>query len=370
MKSPNHPRPSGDRQIARLFIRALQLKNHEVTIMSELRAWEGQGNVSTQQAIEAKATEESNQIIRTIQSNNAKNRPNIWLTYHLYHKAPDWIGPRVAKALNIPYVVIEASYAEKQTDGAWRSGCAQTLVALEIASAIICLNPMDIPALQNLPNYHHKIHRLMPFMQPAPKPSKSKTILRQQIAKTYDVNPALPWVICVAMMRNDAKYDSYQQLHQSITGIKTPFQLLLIGDGNVKKQLEVLFDQQQTRFLGQLSRDQIFNCLYASDVFAWPAINEAICMAILEAQSCGLPVVAGREGAISDIIQDQVTGFLCEPNNATQFSIQLQQLLQSTRLREQFTHAAADHFQQHHTLEAGANSLDEILNSINRYNFS
>ena len=38
-------------------------------------------------------------------------RPDLWFTYHLYYKAPDWLGPRVAEALSIPYVVAEASVA-------------------------------------------------------------------------------------------------------------------------------------------------------------------------------------------------------------------------------------------------------------------
>ena len=34
---------------------------------------------------------------------------DLFLTYHPYCKAPDWIGPRVSKALNVPYVTVEAA---------------------------------------------------------------------------------------------------------------------------------------------------------------------------------------------------------------------------------------------------------------------
>jgi len=48
-------------------------------------------------------------------------QPALWFTYHLYHKAPDHIGPVVARQLGIPYVLAEASYAAKQARGpsAW-----------------------------------------------------------------------------------------------------------------------------------------------------------------------------------------------------------------------------------------------------------
>ena len=43
--------------------------------------------------------------------------PELWLTYHLYYKAPDWLGPAVRAALGIPYVVAEASVAPKRAGG-------------------------------------------------------------------------------------------------------------------------------------------------------------------------------------------------------------------------------------------------------------
>ena len=40
----------------------------------------------------------------------------------------------------------------------------------------------------------------------------------------------------------------------------------------------------------------------AADLYVWPACNEAYGMALLEAQAAGLPVVAGREGGVPDIV--------------------------------------------------------------------
>ena len=49
-------------------------------------------------------------------------RPDLWFTYHLYHKAPDWLGPQVSARLGIPYVLAEASFAPKQAGGPWDLG--------------------------------------------------------------------------------------------------------------------------------------------------------------------------------------------------------------------------------------------------------
>src|SRR5579863_6597178 len=69
--------------------------------------------------------------------------PELWFTYHLYHKAPDWLGPAVAEALGIPYLVAEASVAAKQAAGSWASGHRAASRAVARADAVIGLNPDD-----------------------------------------------------------------------------------------------------------------------------------------------------------------------------------------------------------------------------------
>ena len=61
------------------------------------------------------------------------SRPRLWFTYHVYYKAPDWIGPRVARGLGIPYVVAEGSRAAKRAQGPWALGHAGAEAALDRA---------------------------------------------------------------------------------------------------------------------------------------------------------------------------------------------------------------------------------------------
>jgi hypothetical protein len=69
--------------------------------------------------------------------------PELWFTYHLYHKAPDWLGPVIADALGIPYVVAEASDAPKRALGEWAAGRDAAKRAIRRADAVIGLNPAD-----------------------------------------------------------------------------------------------------------------------------------------------------------------------------------------------------------------------------------
>ena len=120
MKAPQHPVPSGDRRIARLFQAALAAAGHQVQLASSFRSRDGRGDAHRQTRIRDVGRRLAERLLRRYRRASAEHRPQLWFTYHLYHKAPDWLGPAVARGLGIPYVVAEASFAPKQATGRWR----------------------------------------------------------------------------------------------------------------------------------------------------------------------------------------------------------------------------------------------------------
>ena len=367
MKSPDHPRPSGDRLIARLLIKALQACGHQIELMSDLRSWEGKGNQQAQKDIRNQAADISVKLIDDIGHRNNKDQPDLWFSYHPYHKSPDWIGPPVAAHFKLPYVIAEAIYAIDHKHSEWAVGLQQMIPTLEQAAAILCMNPLDIPALERLPQSKDKLHPLRPFLDIGAADLHGLATDRITLASQYDLNPRLPWIVSVAMMRDDAKLVSYQHLAKSMARLKQPCQLLLIGDGQAREKVESLFSGRlasYTRFAGQLDQNHTLQAMLASDLFVWPAYKEAIGMAILEAQACGLPVIAGDSGAIPRIILEGQTGYLCSPGDHETMAGRIDQLLLNQQQRQQFSDAAAENFQQHHSLEAAAQTIDAVLKSL------
>src|SRR5262245_36833227 len=104
MKPPSSPVPSGDRRMGRLLLEALELAGHEVQIASKLRSRDGAGDHAAQEQIRVRALTTARRLILYYEA----NPPDVWLTYHVYHKAPDWLGPEISKVLRIPYVICEA----------------------------------------------------------------------------------------------------------------------------------------------------------------------------------------------------------------------------------------------------------------------
>ena len=168
---------------------ALARAGHEVTLASSLRTWDGAGDPARQARLADLSARLARRLLRRYRA-RPKAAPEAWFTYHLYYKAPDWIGPRISRELGIPYLVVEASLAEKRAEGPWAAGHAATLEALAQARAVIAVNPADLPALEG----HHAVHAMVPFWTPrltAPPPPIVPPRARSWRGSTISIRPSL-----------------------------------------------------------------------------------------------------------------------------------------------------------------------------------
>jgi glycosyltransferase involved in cell wall biosynthesis len=120
--------------------------------------------------------------------------------------------------------------------------------------------------------------------------------------------------------------------------------------------------------LGAQDEAGVAALLAASDLFVWPAINEAFGMALLEAQAAGIPVVAGRTGGVPDIVADEATGLLTEIGAAAALAEAVAALLDDAERRRGMGVAALAKVAAEHTLDAAARRLDGALASLLRRN--
>ena len=146
--------------------------------------------------------------------------PDLWFTYHLYHKAPDWLGPTVAKSLGIPYVIAEASYAPKQAGGRFDLGHKAAGDAIAQADAVVSLTTTDTECLRPLLSAPDRLSMLCPFVEPPA--IRDRAADRAALARSLNLNPGIPWLLAVGMMRGGDKQRSFRILARALERLSRP----------------------------------------------------------------------------------------------------------------------------------------------------
>jgi N-acetyl-alpha-D-glucosaminyl L-malate synthase BshA len=121
--------------------------------------------------------------------------------------------------------------------------------------------------------------------------------------------------------------------------------LVLIGDGPDRPDLERQVADQDlsdvVEFVGE--QPDVVAWLSSADVFLLPSSQESFGMAALEAMACEVPVVATRVGGLPEVIEDGVTGFLCDLDDVDGMVDRAVALIREPALRRRIGRAAGEH---------------------------
>jgi glycosyltransferase involved in cell wall biosynthesis len=352
MKPPDHPVPSGDRQMARLLMRALTLAGFEPMLASRLRS---HGFAPAEAALAEAAARERSAIIAAWDAMEAARRPRAWLTYHPYYKAPDLIGPEIAVRFAIPYVTAEASYAGKRDRDQWAGQQNTVKAAVRAAALNICFTAEDREGLERLVN-PERIADLAPFIDAELIP----------IRQGEPNGPAR--LITVAMMRSGAKFASYEMLARALARIlDAPWTLEIVGDGPERPAVTAAFAHvpaDRIRWAGELDAPAVAARLAAADLFVWPGTGEAYGMAYLEAQAAGLPVVAQSTAGVPTVVRHGATGLLTPAGDDAAYSGAIARLITESNLRHRLGRAARKFVAEERSLPAAAAHLRRLLTPL------
>ena len=349
LKSPHHPVPSGDREIAQSILIALRMNTMglKVKLASQLRCYDGEGSMPMQKKIRALADVEVQRILDTAEDWQA------WVTYHNYYKAPDLIGHAVCQQLKIPYLLIEASIAKSRLNGPWSGFAASADAATHASDIIFYLTEKDRVALElHRPGQQQLIH-LAPFLNQKELPQA----------------PAVPrnnkHLLSVGMLRYGDKLASYQIIADSLKHLDTPdWQLSIVGDGPARSEIESMFASfgEQVRFLGLCDRAEVNQAYQRASVFFWPGVNEAFGMVYLEAQAMGLPVVAQDRAGVREVIATAES--LVPVDDSQGLARKIDRLLSHPAECQSMAQAGLDFISKQHLLGSASATLSTHLSRV------
>jgi glycosyltransferase involved in cell wall biosynthesis len=364
LKPPTHGTPSGDRRVAGLFMDALERAGGQVELVSTFRSFDADGDAARQEALRQQGESLAERLATAWRAAPQGACPDLWFTYHVYYKAPDWLGPVVSEALGIPYVVAEASFAHKRAGGDWALGHDAAANAIRHARLVLEPSRDDLAGLRALVPAERLVH-FPPFLDPAPYAAamKKRSLHRERLAHAHGLDPAVPWVAVVAMMRAGDKLASYRELAAALGKAgDLPWRLVVAGDGSARGEVEAALERAapgRACFLGSMETHQLPAVYAACDLYAWPAVNEAYGMAMLEAQAAGLPVVSRALRGVPDVVMHGRSGILDED-----FAGALRRLLANAAERQALGRGAAAFVGAERSLDAAAGRLRTLLAAL------
>jgi glycosyltransferase involved in cell wall biosynthesis len=141
--------------------------------------------------------------------------------------------------------------------------------------------------------------------------------------------------------------------------------LKIAGDGPLKKEMEKLVDDlglnHQVFFKGLMNRDQVIAFYQSLDAYIHASEGETICYSIMEAQACGLPILASDVEGIHNNLSEKEGGILFE-NNIESIPKKIEQVYADNLLRMQNQKMVRNFAIQNYNENNNSNRLYNIIN--------
>jgi glycosyltransferase involved in cell wall biosynthesis len=355
-KPMDHANPSGDLVTGTELYNLLADRGHEMTLAGRLRCrW-----IYYRPLALLRLFRERNRILRHYKP----AKPDLWLSYHSYYKAPDLLGAMCSKKLGIPYVIFQGIYSTK------RRKHLKTLPGFLLNRAVLqSTDHIFTNKLRDLTN----LKRLLPenrlsYIAPGihPRLFEFSGDWRKELRQVWAIKDETV-IMTAAMMRPGVKTEGINTVIESCSELVqrgVPLQLIIAGDGNCRQQLERKAAEllpNRVRFLGKIPRLELHRYYSAADIFAFPGVEESLGMVYLEAQSCNLPVVAYKDWGGGEAVVDGETGLLSFAAKPSQFTTHIQCLIEDTTKRRALALGAGEHIRRNHDLDHNYNRLENKL---------
>lgn len=175
-----------------------------------------------------------------------------------------------------------------------------------------------------------------------------------------------PTIGIVAALRPEKNHKLFLKVAAQVNKSHPETHFVVAGDGPIRGDLEQqaadLQIKDKVHFLGSVS--DIPGVLSMLDVFALTSDNEASPVSILEAMSCGLPVVATDVGSVSQSVIESTTGYLVPTHNVEAATSAWLKLLNNRDIATEFGTNGRDHVLQYSSLEKMTDSYLDLISGI------
>ena len=354
-KPMGHRHPSGDLVIGTELYNFLRAR-HDIELVSRLRCrW-----IYLRPRTLLRLMTERRRIHRY----GGRQSFDLWLSYHCYYKAPDLLGPWCSRKLGMPYAIFQGIYSTKRRRRLLTlPGFLLNRRTLLSADHVFTNKKRDLANLRRLLP-EDRLSYIAPGLHP--EDFNFDEARRRELRGQWGVGEETV-VMTAAMMRPGVKAEGIARVLEScgeLLRAGLSLRLVVAGDGGCRQLLEQKAQSLPpgtVRFVGQISRNEMSGYYSAADLFAFPGFEESLGMVYLEAQSCGLPVVACGDWGGGEAVIDGQTGLLTPAASPDRFPQAIRRLVEDLSLRRALGAAAGEHIRRNHDLDRNYRLMENTL---------
>jgi len=157
-----------------------------------------------------------------------------------------------------------------------------------------------------------------------------KECLKQQLGSEYSIPSDRKWILFVGRLQ---KQKAPEKLIQVLSQLDHNHHLVIVGDGNLRSELDVLCKalqlEERVHFLGTMMQEAIRALFQVSDLFLLTSNFEGMPICLLEAHACGLPIVSTPVGEVARIIDQGKSGVIVENHAVDSIANSVNHVLQN-----------------------------------------
>lgn len=168
----------------------------------------------------------------------------------------------------------------------------------------------------------------------------------------------------IAVLRSWKGHRVLFEAASKLVQLNPKWQLVVVGDGPLRNQLtseiEKLDLTAHIKLVGH--RNDIPMVLNALDCVVLPSLrHEGIPQAILQAHACGIPVIGTSVGGIPEVIEEDQTGYLVDPNDSHALIEGFQEMWRDPEKATSMARAAQQQAQKNYGLNTMCEKTENVI---------
>lgn len=150
-----------------------------------------------------------------------------------------------------------------------------------------------------------------------------------------------PTVLYLGRLSPQKSLHIFLKIAKKILSSFPEVQFIIAGDGQEKNKLQNMAKKmgidKKVSFLGRVDDEQKLKLYQKAWVFVNPSIMEGWGITTIEANACGVPVVASRVSGLQDAVNNPHSGYLVEYGDVDSFTEKITKILKDKKLREELS---------------------------------